>query len=183
VKTQWVLTSEAFEMVLDWLDPDRERAGQKYEEIRRKLIKILAHRGCTIAEELTDEAINRVCRKVQEVAPNYVGDPAHYFYGVAQKVFLEHVKKKAEPKPIPKPDPPDERRFECLERCFEELDAESRDLILQYYEDDKRAKIDHRKELAARLEVTLNGLRMRVHRIRAILQQCVLDCTREGEAA
>jgi hypothetical protein len=35
---KWVLTREAFERLLAWLDPDRERAGQKYEKIRQKLV-------------------------------------------------------------------------------------------------------------------------------------------------
>ena len=132
MKTEWVLSQEAFDSLLTWLDADRERAGEKYEEIRRKLIKIFARRGCTIAEDLTDEAINRVSRRVQEIADTYVGDPALYFYGVAQNVYLESVKKRPDPKPLPVPDPPDERRHECLERCMEHLDSESHDVILQY---------------------------------------------------
>ncbi len=184
MKTQWVLSQEAFDSCLAWLDPDRDRAGEKYEEIRRKLIKIFAHRGCPIAEELTDEAINRVSRRVPDIASTYVGDPALYFYGVAQKVYKEHVKKKPDPKPLPPPEPTEEveRNYECLERCMEELDAESRELVLKYYQQEKRAKIDHRKELADRLGIALNTLRMRVHRIKAILQQCVGECLNQSEA-
>ena len=184
MKKEWVLSQEAFDAFLTWLDPDRDRAGEKYEEIRRKLIRIFAHRGCSIAEELTDEAINRVSRKVPDIAGTYVGDPALYFYGVAQNIFLEHVKKKPDPKPVPPPDPPEEveRNYECLDHCMEGLDGVSRDLILKYYQQEKRAKIDHRKELADRLGITLNSLRMRVHRIKAILQQCVGECLKQSEA-
>ncbi|HSF23491.1 MAG TPA: hypothetical protein VLE20_04630 [Blastocatellia bacterium] len=184
MKTEWVLSQEAFDSCLAWLDPDRDRAGEKYEEIRRKLIKIFAHRGCSIAEELTDEAINRVSRRVPDIAGTYVGDPALYFYGVAQKVYLEHVKKRPDPKPIPPPEPTEEveRNYECLERCMEGLDPESRELILKYYQQEKRAKIDHRKELADRLGIALNTLRMRVHRIKTILQQCVGECLNKSEA-
>jgi RNA polymerase sigma factor (sigma-70 family) len=184
VKREWVLNQEAFDTFLAWLDPDRDRAGEKYEEIRRKLIKIYARRGCTVAEELTDEAINRVSRKVPEIAATYVGDPALYFYGVAKNVYNEYVKKKPDQKPIPPPDPPEEveRNYECLDHCMEGLDAESRELVLKYYQQEKRAKIDHRKELADRLGIALNTLRMRVHRIKAILQQCVGECLKQSEA-
>src|SRR5262245_44374262 len=34
------VSREAFDLMLAWLDSDRERAGQKYEEIRYRLIKI-----------------------------------------------------------------------------------------------------------------------------------------------
>jgi RNA polymerase sigma factor (sigma-70 family) len=184
VKREWVLSQEAFDAFLAWLDPDRDRAGEKYEEIRRKLIRIFAHRGCSIAEELTDEAINRVSRKVPDIAGTYVGDPALYFYGVAQNIFLEHVKKKPDPKPVPPPEPAEEveRNYACLDHCMEGLDGVSRELILKYYQQEKRAKIDHRKELADRLGITLNSLRMRVHRIKAILQQCVGECLKQSEA-
>jgi RNA polymerase sigma factor (sigma-70 family) len=184
VKREWVLSQEAFDTFLAWLDADRDRAGEKYEEIRRKLIKIYARRGCTIAEELTDEAINRVSRRVQEIAGTYVGDPALYFYAVAQNVYKEYVKKKPDVKPLPPPDPTEEveRNYECLDRCMDGLDAGSRELILKYYQQEKRAKIDHRKELADRQGIPLNTLRMRVHRIKAILQQCVGECLKQIEA-
>jgi DNA-directed RNA polymerase specialized sigma24 family protein len=54
---------------------------------------------------------------------------------------------------------------------------------LKYYQQEKRAKIDHRKELADRLGIALNTLRMRVHRIKAILQQCVGECLKQNEAS
>ena len=184
MKTEWVLSQEAFDSCLAWLDADRDRAGEKYEDIRRKLIKIFARRGCSTPEELTDEAINRVSRKVPEIARTYVGDPALYFYGVAQKVYQEHIKKKPEVKPLPPPEPPEEveRNYACLDQCMEGLDAVSRELVLKYYQQEKKAKIDHRKELADRLGIALNTLRMRVHRIKAILQQCVGECLKQNEA-
>ena len=178
MKTKWILDQSAFDSLLAWLDPDRDRAGQRYEEIRLRLIKIFARRGCSVPEELTDETMNRVSRKVHEIANTYVGDPALYFYGVAQNVFLEHVKKHAEPKPLPLPDPPDlnERNHNCLDECLDRLDSASRSIVLEYYQDDGGRKINHRKELAAQLGIALDSLRMRIHRIRATLQQCVLEC-------
>lgn len=90
---EWVISQEAFDTMLDWLDADRERAGCKYEAIRLRLIKIFTCRGCQAAEELADETINRVIGRIVEIANGYRGDPALYFYGVAQKVFLEYSRK------------------------------------------------------------------------------------------
>jgi DNA-directed RNA polymerase specialized sigma24 family protein len=184
MKTEWVLTKEAFDTLLAWLDEDRDRAGEKYEDIRRKLIKILARRGCPIAEELADETMNRVSRKVQEVAPIFVGDPALYFYGVVQNVYLEYVKKRPISKALPEPDPIEqtEATYECLERCLNRIDPASRELILEYFQDERRAKIDHRKKLAIRLGLSMNGLRMRVHRIVEALRRCVGECLLQAEA-
>jgi hypothetical protein len=37
------LTSEGFEIFLNWLDLDREAAGQRYEAIRRRLSAFFGH--------------------------------------------------------------------------------------------------------------------------------------------
>lgn len=180
-----VLTQKAFDSLLHWLDPERERAGQKYEAIRARLIKIFTCRGCREAEEMADETINRVTLKLPEIAGSYVGDPALYFYGVAQKIHLEYVRKR----PAPKAKPPAsgdaediEPVYECLERCLEQLTPENRRLVLRYYQADKHAKIDSRKELAQQMGVALNALRLRVFRIRSALQVCVLQCMQQKAA-
>ena len=186
-KTEWELTPEAFDGLLSWLNPDRELAGRKYEEIRRKLITILSCRGCTCPEDLTDETMNRVTRRVPQIIDNYLGDPALYFYGVAHKVHLEWLRRNGRALvPPPAPDPPEEteQEYECLEQCMEHLTSKSRELVSQYHREEKKAKIDGRKELADRLGIGVNALRIRAHRIRAGLQECVVLClskTRQNE--
>src|SRR5205085_8193449 len=179
------VTQAAFDYLLAWLDADRERAGEKYENIRRRLIKIFTCRGRPDADELADETINRVTLKATEVSKEYVGDPALYFYGVAQKVFLESVRRPhAAIAPPPAPDrSDDEREYECLERCMEQVSPGNRELVLEYYREDKRAKIEHRKEMALKLGIALNALRIRAYRIRSGLQQCVRDCVGQAQAS
>jgi hypothetical protein len=183
---------EEFDALLAWLDADRERAGVKYEEIRTKLIKISERRQCQAGEELGDETINRVSHRVKDIAGTYVGDPALYFYGVLKNVYKEYLKWiKEQPTslndvvlPEPKPHEDVELIHGYLEKCRQELeDPKDRDLIVQYYEDEKRAKIDHRKKLAEDLGMTLNNLRMRIHRINALLQKCIVDCLNAGGSA
>lgn len=178
MQDRWNITQDAFDKFLTWLDSDRERAGAKYEDIRRRLIRIFACRGCPVGEDLADETINRVIRRSQELADAYIGDPVAYFYGVARNVHLEYVKKPTAPLPLPPPDSPQqkEREYECLERCMATLAPENRRLILEYYREERQAKIVHRKELAAQLGVALNALRIRAHRVRAGLQVCVEGC-------
>jgi len=187
-KKEWVLTQEAFDGLLCWLDTDRARAGRKYEEIRQKLIKIFVCRGCTVAEELADETINRVAKKVPEFRDTYVGEPVHYFYGVAHNIHLEYLRKKREaeralPPPLVDQCDDTELEYECLEECMAKLPPEYRNLVLEYYQDDKRAKIEHRKRLAERMGIELNALRIRAYRIRLELHDCIRECLRQGEAA
>ena len=177
--TKWVLTQEAFDNLLAWLDPDREQAGKKYEEIRRRLIKIFTCRGCHEAEDLADETINRVGKKTPDLAVKYTGDPALYFYGVANKVRLEYLKKRnRRVRLLPAANRSNgiEREYECLEQCIRQLPPGNRELVLQYYREDKQARIDHRRDLARQMGIAPNALRIRAHRIRSALQQCMQKC-------
>jgi DNA-directed RNA polymerase specialized sigma24 family protein len=181
---KWDLNQGSFDRLLAWLHSDREQAGKKYEEIRRRLIKIFTCRGCYEAEDLADETINRVAKKSEEIAATYNGDPSLYFYGVAHKVHLEYLRKKPAPAPPPPPRPPEEveREYECLDRCMQQLTPDSRVLVLQYYQEERKAKIDHRKGLALRLGIGLNALRLRAFRIRETLHQCVQNCLGQAVA-
>ncbi len=179
MKGQSNLTQAAFDSLLVWLDADREQAGRKYEMIRQRLIKIFTCRGRPDAEELADETINRVTLKAEELSKGYVGDPSLYFYGVAQKVYLESLRTRRAPVFVPPPvakSEEDEEEYDCLENCVLQLPPFSRELVIEYYQNDKRAKIDHRKELAERLGIAQNALRIRAHRIRLTLQRCVETC-------
>ena len=177
VKKQWTLNQEAFDSLLAWLGPERERAGEKYEEIRARLIKVFAYRGCHTPEELADETINRVARKIDSVAESYDGDPALYFYGVAQMIHLEYLRRKPDP-PLPAANPPAdfEREYQCLDECLDRLTAANRELILQYYTDESRTRINNRKLLARELDIGPNALRIRAHRVRDSLESCMEIC-------
>ena len=181
------VSREAFDQMLAWLDSDRERAGQKYEEIRYRLITIFVCQGCIDPEGLADETIDRVIQKVPEIAPNYTGNPALYFSGVARYILLEYKNRMAQLRLLP-PAPPKqneeddediERDYECLDHCIERLTHANRELILEYYREEKQAMIENRKRLAERMGVTPNALRVRANRVRNNLQKCVANCLKQ----
>lgn len=177
-KKKWELNQECFEALLQWLHSDREQAGKRYEDIRARLIKIFGSRGCAEPDVLADETINRVTKRVKEIAETYTGDPALYFYGVANKIHLEQLRKQ---KPIerlpPVPDMDDyEAEYVCLEGCIGHLPARSRDLVLQYYEHEQQDKIAQHQRLAERFGIGLNALRIRAHRARTVLRKCIINC-------
>jgi RNA polymerase sigma factor (sigma-70 family) len=178
-----------FDELLGWLHPDdRNKAGRKYEEIRRRLIRIFIYRGCTLAEDLADETINRVAKKVPEIRAKYnpSDDPALYFYGVARNIYREYLKRRPDPPPPPPPTVAEEDdltpEYDCLEKCLEHLTPQNRQLMLEYYQEEEGAKIERRKRLAGSFGMALNALRIRTHRIRAELKKCVLECMKEGAA-
>ena len=183
---------DSFDQLLGWLDPDRERAGEKYEHIRQSLIKIFVWRGCTSAEDLADETINRVMKRVPDISATFVGDPALYFYGVAKKLILEYQRRSAAR--VDLEDVIDSRidaldevnaaknvESNCLKKCLRALSPEDRGLLLQYYGEGKR-KVRTNKQLAAELGITPGVLRARIHKIRVVLHACIMKCKQEGQA-
>ena len=85
------------------------------------------------------------------------------------------------PPPVEQPEEI-EQEYDCLEQCMQHLTPGNRELVLQYYQEEKQAKINHRKLLAERLGIALNALRIRAYRIRLTLQQCVQKCVEQSAA-
>ena len=56
-------------------------------------------------------------------------------------------------------------------------------MLEQYYRDDKRARIDHRKELARQLSLTPEALRRRAKTGRNKLELCVRSCLKRHNQA
>src|SRR6266571_2044093 len=161
-----VLCREDFDRLLVWLDPDPERAGVVYEKIRWRLIAILASRGCPIAEELADETIDRVARRVADIQATYVGDRAIYFLGVMNNVHHEYLKRPQPPRLVERDDHVEtmERIHQCLDNCLSKLAPHARELIEQYYAESKRAKINLRKLIARQFGIKSSTLRLRALR-------------------
>jgi len=174
------LTPEAFDKLLRWLNPDREKAGEKYEKIRLRLIGIFSCRGCYNSEDLADETINVVVTKIDWLLENYQGDPALYFYGVSKKIYLVYLKTKPAPEPPPPPDKSEvEQECGCLDRCVEqELTESERQLVFRYHEKEKGEKIRLRKQIATELGISLNALRIRVYHLHSRLRPCIEQCLR-----
>jgi len=74
----------------------------------------------------------------------------------------------------------DRQRIECFKTCLGNLTPENRDLITQYYEGERRTKIENRNRLAERLAVPISTLRIRAFRIRNGLESCVTRCLKRA---
>ena len=167
-----------FDRLLNWLDSDPEVAGTFYEKIRWRLIAILASRGCHVPEELADETIDRVARRVIDIRETYVGDKSIYFLGVMNNVHHEYLKRRPQPRAVDVPAGVEEKEriHLCLDRCLEKLSPHARQIIERYYAENKRARINLRRRIASELGITASNLRLRALRIREKLQLCIDSC-------
>ena len=176
------LTVEALEALLAALDPDREQASSRYLQIRSKLVRLFEWRGCAFPDDLTDETFNRVARRLAEGIELRSADPYGYFCGVAHHVYKEVWRREARENaaleagdwpPLSTGEPAADRRLDFLSECLQTLDADQRRLVLEYHRDENH--ICSRKDLSRELGVPMNALRIRVHRLRRKLEECIAE--------
>jgi RNA polymerase sigma factor (sigma-70 family) len=182
-RSNWTLTAEALTKLLEHFSANHEEAGRQYNLMVLKLTRYFEWRSRPSPEELAEETISRVARRIDE--GENITNLHGYFFSVARLVFMESLREETAvpldeivelPADQACEDEQKENRLSCLDRCLDQLPVESRSLILKYYHDEKRAKIDYRKQLANALGIPLNALRIRAHRIRIALEKCVSEC-------
>lgn len=186
------LTADTFARLLRRLDSDQDVAGEQYEELRRKLIRFFEWRSAPFPEDHADEVFNRLAKRLAENVA--VQNVATYCYEIARLVLLETLKSNdsrrasLEDISVPViPQPSDEAtqreaRLQCLDDCLGALPPDGRELIVEYYQDDKRDRIERRKGLAARLGLQREALANRAQRLRDKLERCVTRCVAKKSA-
>lgn len=198
-KKDWILTPSAFRRLLEWLDEGADSGGERYLEMRRRLVAYFDRKNCLTPDDLADETLNRVARRLEEEAGAIETEtPAKYCYTVARFVFMEYLRaapmressvalddvlrtEKASDFASSAAGQNDEREvkekmLDCLEKCAAKLEPASRDIIFRYYFGEERVKIENRRALAASLNLTPNALSIRACRIRDKLEACVGKC-------
>lgn len=165
---------EGFQKLLQLLHPDPEAAGRQYREIHTRLVSYFRWRRCDFPEDLADETLDRVARRLAAGIQVY-SDPCRYVAGVAHRVGWEAASRRELTRPLPDPiaapapagDDPGrqerERQLDLLEQCLAALPGRERRLLFAYYAGDDR--ISDRKRLCAELGLSPNALRLQVHRV------------------
>jgi DNA-directed RNA polymerase specialized sigma24 family protein len=193
LQKDWSSPSGVFQRFLNWLDGGLDSGGEKYLETRRRLVLYFDRKNCVSADELADETLSRVARRLAEEGQITNVPPVQYCYMVARYVLLEYQRRPAQKEisievlgcaSLPFgtcPTEPDTaeaeaKRLHCLETCLQKLQRDYRELILEYYRGEGRVKIECRRRLAERLGVTTNALSIRACRIRERLEKCVRTC-------
>lgn len=174
------ISPEAWEALMRLLGDNLQEAGDNYQRIRLRLIRLFEWRGCEFPEELADVTFNRVARRIAEGVVLETQDPYGYFCGVAHHVYREVLRNDTRKKvllergdwpPAISPEEPEDHRLESLRHCLQLLDPEQRDLLLSYHQGENNIRA--RKQLCDQLGIGMNALRIRVHRLRRRLETCI----------
>jgi DNA-directed RNA polymerase specialized sigma24 family protein len=168
---RWELSGEALEGLLLALGSDRNAAGRRYELLRRKLTDFFAWRRSETPEELADETLDRLARRLMQGEPIEKIEP--YALGIARMLLKESARRVEQRQTalreirIQLPAAGEDADvFGSIERCLAALPGSSRELIERYYTGERAA-------LARELGISLNTLRNRALRIREKLYACV----------
>jgi DNA-directed RNA polymerase specialized sigma24 family protein len=167
------------------LDPDAGAAATLYNRHRDRLVQYFGWQQCEDVEALADEVIDRVARRLAE--GEAIERPGAYMLGVARLVVLEQRQRFEQRRgalaeyerrrQVLDSEPADaERAMTCLERCLDQLSAERRALIVDYYTGSPAERLGRRQALGARLGLLPGALRNRALRIRQDLERCVDGC-------
>lgn len=188
-------TTSAFNRLLQWLDNGIDSRGEKYLEMRRRLVSYFDRRNRPTAEDLADETLDRITSTLEKDGAIATRPPAKYCYTVARLVLLEDFRREHKQRRLDETswsrDVPttlarslepaetigiQEQRLECLERGLQKLRPDQRALVIEYYRDARRQRIERRRDIAKRLGITTNALSIRVSRIRDALEASVESC-------
>ena len=192
LKRHWEPSEAAFQRLLSWLDKGNDSQGEQYLDVRERLVHYFARRNGPGPDDLADETLNRVARRLEETGSIDDVEPARYCYIVARFVLLESLRQRdRQPglvweadqqadsaRTTPGDDMSEERdrTLACLERCLAARPPSERELILDYYRTQSGSARAQRKQLAGRLGLTANSLAIRACRIRSRLESCVRAC-------
>src|ERR1051325_6959627 len=91
VKKHWLPSERSFQALLAWLDGEVDSGGGRYLEMHCRIRAYFERRKCDGPDDLADENLNRVARRLEEVEGRTEGPPARYCYIVAKFVFLEYL--------------------------------------------------------------------------------------------
>lgn len=179
------LTMEIFQNLLSVLSSDPEEAGRIYEQLRAGLIRFFYYRGCSDAEVLADETINRVAAKLDLYDPSR-SKISSYFYGFASNVLHEYRRRQSREQPIGEMDlaakqieyESDENleRLACLRECTTKLKAKDAELIKEYYGAEGSTRKAVRNSIGLKLGLSVGALHTRVFRLKVELRKCVEKC-------
>jgi RNA polymerase sigma factor (sigma-70 family) len=180
----------AGDQFLALFDPDPREAVRKCEALRRRLVFYFQHHLVPEPEDEAQEVLLRLETKDLIDLGGY-DDLVRLSFGFARNVAAESRRRSGRFEELPedldrdirvstKGKSPEERvldkeREDLVRACLLTLSSEDRQFFLSWYLEEKTAHKEH----AERLQVSANGLRIRIHRLLRQVQDCVAKRSRK----
>ena len=182
---------EHFARFLELLAPDPEKAAQRYESLHKKLTGFFRIKGIPDPESAAHETLDRAVAKIGAGA--VVPDVDKYCLGIARNIAKEIYRLMRREELVHQRFVADlsnssadqvERIYGILKPCFELLAVKDQQLLLAYYRDIRgQARAKYRRQLADTEKISVLALRIRVTRLRRILEDCAQKRSNMAERA
>jgi DNA-directed RNA polymerase specialized sigma24 family protein len=179
----WQLTRQRFDLLLTHLSADASERGARYEMLRGRLVVFFARRMFALPEDLADEVLNRLARRLEE--GEAIGRIEGYALGIARHVAQEQYARSNRESAAAEEfywnvsrqthttDEEQELRLERMKRCLERLPRPDGVLLSEYCLAEGGGKIAARKRLADAQGMTQAALRKRIFVLRGMIQRCM----------
>lgn len=181
--------SADFEKFLASLAPDREQAALRYDHLWRAVVRFCIRRQTPDPESCADEVFEILRRRV--AAGRAIEHIESYSIGVARFVVLRDSERRRRLTPLSENEneasdgksplesleeqTDTEDRERCVNQCLRELPVGDRDLIVQYYMGLNHDR-QRREVVAARFGLSAGNLRIKIHRLKKDLGNCLDRC-------
>lgn len=167
---------QAFEALLLRLESSYPDQAKRYKQLRLKMVKFFAWRRCEDPDGLADETISRAVKNLSEGEEIRADNPYSYIYAIAKYVFMEYLREKRKREIIINDSPDRLQSYpaesqDCRRQCLQKLSGDKLSLLQTYYMGE-----EPREMLAQSLKISLNALRLQVHRLKQELRTCEKEC-------
>ena len=169
--------AEAFQLLLSRLSPDSETAGTEYERLRTGLVNYFRLKGLASSVDLADQTMDRVARLL---LAKDISDLPGFCFGVARLICMEQYRVESRERTANEwfaenvNSNDDEHRYELMRKCLEGLSADEQELLKTYYQESSpRDRSSIREQLAQQAGISIDRLRLRIHRLRRKLENCL----------
>lgn len=176
---------EDFKRLLARLHADPTQAWEAYYNLRRKLVVFFEHNRHVDAEELAEEALDRIAKKADSYEIENVSE---FAFGVARNLRREDFRQTAAKVPMEdmegnlasKEGNPENaiiesidgrRNLQLFQKCLDQLGPRDKKLILAYYPPESENLEKERQDLAESLGINAGALRTRMARLREKLEE------------
>ena len=171
-----------FKKLFRLLEPDEQSVEQGFQRCRLKLFKFFVWRHGEDPDNLADETISRLLKNVRAGQEISAENPYSYVYAIATNVFKEYLRAKKKSGILTDIDELRESALpvpaaDCKKQCLEKLSPEKLELLARYYLDH-----DDRNDIAREKGLSLNALRLQIHRIKLGLKRCWKDCLKGSDS-
>jgi len=172
-------------VLLSALGETSEESGLEYERLRSKLILFFSRRMLQFPEDLADEALDRLARRIVE--GTVIDSIPAFALGIGRHLALEQMKNRSETMgddfwdnvPAPSATQSSEVEIARMERCLKTLRPDEAKLLRGYYLATDGTPMKTRDKLAKRLGISANTLRQRVFLARQRLRDCMTSTEME----